>query len=295
MSSGIYRERDRCFVKSTRQAPVRLLIADVDGTLVSASRTISEPVRDAIKAARQFGVRIALGTGRPYFSTKRYIDELEIDGAHVFDSGASVMDTTNQKLVYHCEISKALALEFLTETQRANLHLEVYADSQYFIDAEREHSRIHAEIMRQAPVITRLLDVVEHRPVTKMEIVALDDLERSKAHALIARFADRLDSGSAGAPGTSADFINILAKGVSKGMGAAHVAAHYAIDAAHILAIGDGQNDESLLRFAGTGVAMGGAPNELKQIADWVAPPVEQDGLAYAIERFILTNDHLDR
>lgn len=267
---------------------IRLLIADVDGTLVGTGRDVEKPVRDALEAARRRGVRIALCTGRPLFSTRRYIEALDIAGVHSFDSGATVLNTSTGDLLYHHGIDRTLAQAFLAEAQRAALHVEIYADGRYFVEEEREHSRVHSEVLQQTPVIARLDEVVERQPVTKMEFVVLNDSERAQARALTARFADQLDSGWAGAPGTSADFVNILAKGVSKGAGAARIAAYYGVAATHVLAIGDGQNDEPMLRFAGIGVAMGNAPESLKGLADWIAPSVEEHGLAYAIERYIL-------
>ena len=75
---------------------------------------------------------------------------------------------------------------------------------------------------------------------------------------------------------------------VDKAAAALHLAGMYQVDAGDIMAAGDSYNDIPLLQMCGLGVAMGNAPDELKAIADYVAPPVEEDGLAVAIEELAL-------
>lgn len=273
---------------SQSTVPIRLLALDVDGTLVGVQRGISPRVFRALKEVQQCGVRIVLSTGRPGFTVRQFIAELGLTGYHIFDSGASVSDPADGTILYQKGLARPLALEFLQAGTEVGLHLEVYADGKYFVEAEREHSRVHAEILRQEPNVAPLREVIEQWPVTKMEVVTLSDSERERTRRLAARFTDQIDTGWAGAPGSVADFVNILAKGVSKGDALARLAEHYSIPAGQIMAAGDGLNDGLMLQFAGIGIAMGDGPDALKEIATWVAPSVTEDGLALAVERFIL-------
>jgi Cof subfamily protein (haloacid dehalogenase superfamily) len=272
----------------TPDPPIRLLVVDVDGTLVGADRQISPRVRRAVEESRRRGVQIALSTGRPWFGTKQYVDALQLDGFHIFDSGASIVNPHTREQLFRHGLDRAFSRDILAAVRHAGLHLEVYTSERYYVEEDTEHTRIHSQVMGSPPVIIPLDKVIEREDVVKMELVALNEPERAQVQALTARFAEHIDTGSAGAPGTQAEFTNILAKGVNKGEALARLAEHAAIPTAQVMAVGDGMNDEPMVRFAGVGVAMGDGPEDLKRIANWVTATVEQDGLALAIERYIL-------
>ena len=278
---------------SSAAQPIKLLVLDVDGTLIGAERNISPKVASTLTKVRQRGVQIALCTGRPMFATRRYVEELQLSGFHIFDAGGSIIDPLNHTTLYQLIIERALTRQLLDYAQQAGLYIEVYADGSYFVEAETPHSRMHTGVMNYPPRIARLPDIVERYPVTKMEILTLGDDEFARMQAMANHFADQMDAGWASAPGTPACYVNILPKGISKGKAVEQLAAHLSIPAAQIMGVGDGQNDRPLLEASGVRVAMGDSPDLLKQVATWVTGTVEQDGLAQAVERFILANGHV--
>jgi len=87
------------------------------------------------------------------------------------------------------------------------------------------------------------------------------------------------------------DLLAFLQREPSKGQALLLLASHVGISRERTLAIGDNRNDESMLRAAAVGVAMGNASPEVQAVADWVAPPVEAQGVAAALERFVLTDE----
>jgi Cof subfamily protein (haloacid dehalogenase superfamily) len=273
-----------------RLPSIRLIVADVDGTLLGASREISPRVRDAIRAARSRGVQVALCTGRPMFATRRYIEELQLSGFHIVDGGATILDPFTGAVLYRHGFTPALARDLLGYAQREGICLELYSGDAYYVEAENEHSRLHTEVMRHPPVVRPLADVVEHLPVTKMETLATNDEERARLRAMAVHFAGSVDWGWSYAPGMTADFVNIIPKGVSKGQAVVRLIDHAGIPVSQVMGVGDALNDEPLLRAVGLPVAMGHAPDALKRIARWITSSVEEDGLALAVERYVLSN-----
>ena len=89
-------------------------------------------------------------------------------------------------------------------------------------------------------------------------------------------------------PSNDIHFGNAISRYVSKGSALRDVIDYLGLKANQVMAIGDSFNDLPVFEVAGTKVAMGDAPESLRQLADWVAPPVEEDGVAAAIEKFIL-------
>ncbi|MCC7448623.1 MAG: HAD family phosphatase [Anaerolineae bacterium] len=270
--------------------PIRLLVLDVDGTLVGAERNISPIVVNTLQAVRQRGVHIALCTGRPMFATRRYVEELQLPGYHIFDAGGSIIDPLSDKTLFQLTIERPLARQLLAYAQRAGLYIEVYANGGWYIAAETPQSRMHQGVMNIPPRLANLSEIVEQYTVTKLEILTLSDNEFARMQALADHFADQIDAGWASAPGTPACYVNILPKGISKGQAVGKLAAHLSIPQEQIMGVGDGQNDMALLEASGVRVAMGDAPDVLKQVATWITGTVEQDGLAQAVERFILGN-----
>jgi Cof subfamily protein (haloacid dehalogenase superfamily) len=275
---------------ATVSAPIRLIVVDVDGTLIGASRSISPGVRYAVNAATQRGVQVVLCTGRPEFGTRRYVEELALPGFHIFDAGAYIADPFTEAVLYQHGIERSLARRLLEYARQANLHLEVYVGTKYYVERENEQSRIHVEVMQHKPIIANLDEVIASQQVTKMEIITLSEAENASVHDLADHFADEVELGWATAPGTTAGFINVMAKGVSKGEAVLRLADYLAIPIAQVMGVGDGMNDEPMLRVVGVSVAMGDAPEQLKSQATWVTRTVAEDGLALAIERFVLAN-----
>lgn len=89
-------------------------------------------------------------------------------------------------------------------------------------------------------------------------------------------------------------FVEVLPLGTSKAAALEWLAARLGVAREEVLAVGDERNDIEMLAWAGTGVAMGNAHPEVKAVADWVTAPVEEDGCALAIERFVLAEEVRD-
>ncbi len=267
---------------------IRLIITDVDGTLVGSDFEVSPRVRHAIAEARRRGAEIALCTGRPESSCRRYIEELQLSGYHIFDAGATIADPLAGVTLFSRTIDRELAHQILHYGREHQIFLEVYGDGGYYVEHLSEHGRIHAALQHLAPAVGDLSRVLDRIQVSKMEAVALDDDEAARIRAMLDHFATQIDSGWAGAPGISTRFANILPRGVSKGEAVKRLIAEAGLAVEQVLGVGDGPNDEPLLHAVGIGVAMGDAYPPLKRVAGWVTAPVGEDGLALAIEHFVL-------
>src|SRR3954463_4847860 len=112
-------------------APIRLLLLDVDGTLVDGQLKMSARVRRAVDQARERGVQIALCTGRPAIGARRFIDDLNLPGFHILDTGATISDPVAGITLYQKGVPQAVAHQLVKAARQANLYIEVYGDGTY--------------------------------------------------------------------------------------------------------------------------------------------------------------------
>ena len=122
-----------------------------------------------------------------------------------------------------------------------------------------------------------------------LECAKMFGVDRSKAKCFHREFGDNLHFSWVTTPSyPGVDFINVVAPGVTKGEALKALASHLGIALDEVIAVGDGNNDISLLSSAGLGVAMGNATDRAKEVADYVTLDVERGGVAAAIRKFLL-------
>ena len=144
------------------------------------------------------------------------------------------------------------------------------------------------EKLQITPLVTDLMKLIGRIKIVKGQLLAANAEEKQWAGVVAREMEDYCKMSWSLDPSNNINFINAISRSVSKGDSLRNVADYMDIDLEQIMAIGDSFNDLPVFEVAGLSVAMGNAPEDLKQLADWVAPPVEKDGVAVAIEKFIL-------
>jgi hypothetical protein len=267
-------------------AGVRLVVLDIDGTLLGAGHRVSERNRAAIRACREAGIAVALCTGRPSYGCRDVLAALDLETEPgIFCNGASVATPDRSRIIAESCLEPGLAAELARDA--ADLPLEFYTATVLWAARLDPGIRIQAE-RTGVPVETGdLVALAATTPVIKGGMV-VRGAGREAARRLAEQQAGRLRwevAHSLLAP--DADFINITTPDVSKGAALLHLAAALGVPQTATLAIGDAYNDLPLLEAAGIGVAMGNAVDDLKAIADHVTAPVDDDGVAAVLEQLV--------
>jgi hydroxymethylpyrimidine pyrophosphatase-like HAD family hydrolase len=161
--------------------------------------------------------------------------------------------------------------------------------SQFFAERETWATDIRRQFFGLTPTIVDFDRIWTGERIIKGTLPVQSVEERTKADAFQRHFGDRLNFSVTQTPAyPGVNFINIVARGVSKGRALEALAAHLSIPLSRVIAIGDGANDVSLLSCAGLGIAMDNAGDELKKVADHITADVDHSGVAQAIKRFLL-------
>jgi len=270
----------------------KLLVIDVDGTLLGRDGVISVENSEAVAQACDLGIKVSLSTGRTLQSGLKVVNQLPLDGYHIFFDGALVTDPKQNKEVYVQLISKPLVQEAVEFARLNDINLELYSATRYFIERETWASDIRRQYFGIQPTLTDFTDIWERERIIKGTVAVSSAEERAKADSLCRRFAGNLDNLNFSWTATPAypnvDFVNIVARGVSKGRALEALASYLAVPLAEVMAIGDERNDVSLLATAGLAVAMDNAVAEVKAVADYVTLDVDRGGVAAAIKKFLL-------
>lgn len=266
----------------------KLLVLDVDGTLIGHGAYPSPRVTEAVKAAKDKGVTVALGTGRASEACYHLLRHLELEGLHIFFDGAAVVEWPSRDIVLLQALPPRATAHVIELSRQYDLFLEIYAHDFYFIEKEGELAEHQRRKLQLNPLVTDLMSLVNRVKVVKGQLLAADLEQKRRADFVsqemqsFCKIAWSLD------PSNGIYFGNAVARSASKASALRDMADYLGFDLSQTLAIGDSYNDLEIFKVAGAKVAMGHGPDSLKEIADWIAPSVDDDGVAAAIEKFIL-------
>jgi len=265
----------------------KMLMVDIDGTLVDGDGNISSEDREAVAKVRGLGIRVSLSTGRGIKASLSVIDQLALDGYHIFCDGALVSSPHDGREVFAQPLSQVVVTDMIDFAHRHDIDLELFSATLYFTERETWSTEAHRDFFGVEATLVNFNKLREER-IIKGGLVTTNPQESAKASEFCRHFKDRLHFSYARAPAyPDVDFINIIAPDVSKGKALEALASFLGLSLAEVMAVGDGTNDISLLTSAGLGVAMGNARDEVKAVADHVTLDVDHSGLAAAINKFL--------
>ncbi|MEN9231003.1 MAG: Cof-type HAD-IIB family hydrolase [Thermostichus sp. DG02_5_bins_236] len=267
------------------QREIRLLVLDIDGTIAGRSNQVSEPVREAIRKAKATGVRVAIATGRMYRSAERFHHAIQADMPLCSYQGALIRDPVGQVTLKHWAMDWELAEDLLQRLQDHPLVVHLYIEDQLYL---RELSPLSQAYAQRSQVPFQVLSSAQQgqRPTKVLAMSEDADLISELLGSLRQQYSREQLYLTRSEP----IFLEATHPAVNKGNAARFLAEEVlGLSADQVMAIGDSDNDIEMIQYAGIGVAMGNASAALLPHADWVAPSVDQDGVAAAIETFILS------
>lgn len=254
----------------------RLVALDVDGTLVDHDGHLPEWIKEAVGRVVASGTPVVIATGRGWHGTRGLVDALGLPpGEHVCSNGAVEVQYPPEKVVKSVTFD---ASDVIRNVRRQAPHALIaveeigigYRLSDYFPEGDLGgRMTIQTDGELGAEPVTRV--IVRDPASTEAEFVAL--AERLGLHG-VSYFV-----------GWTA-WLDISPEGVDKSAGLADICTRRGIDPADVLAIGDGRNDVGMLAWAGRGVALGQAPDDVKVVADHVTDPFDERGTANELARW---------
>ncbi len=265
---------------------IRLILTDVDGTLIGEGSTIHPRVHVALEAARAKGIALGICTGRPMYSLARtYAEIVSSDGVHIFQNGAHA-GKLDGGLVHQSLLPHSAFLELVRLSEELQIALEVYTASGCFASVQSDISLEHQRLIDLAVTETNVLTLSE--PIIRVQWVVTPEQYPIVEAAM--QPITGISFSSAGTPDLPNHvYTSVTRLGTNKLEAAAAVAKYYGITLKEVMMVGDGENDLEILAGVGYGVAMGNASERVKKTARAEVGHVNNGGLADAIELAIKT------
>ena len=275
----------------------KLVCIDVDGTLLNSKHEITERTKKILLKTHELGVHIVISTGRMYTDAAYYSDLIGVKSPVIASNGAFIKEKDNEKVIYKDVLGEDLSLQLL-EIFRSH-HIKPYFCTPHTFYYSNCIFKIFYLATRLFCKRKNKLDVHyvfswnewrkilhnERENIVKCEIIYRDAV-------LICELRNELKTvEQLEIMDSSKCNIEINRRGVSKGKAVAMLATFYNVKREEIIAIGDSENDLSMIEYAGLGIAMGNAKIHIKEKADYVTDSNDDEGVANAMSKFFFDNE----
>ena len=270
----------------------KLICIDMDGTLLNDKKTISERNIRAIKLAYEKGVRIAVCTGRIFTSAEFFSDLLGVKSPVIAANGAYIRIRDSEIEVYKATIGYDNCKKLLSVFRKYDIYPHYYTNNVIFTENTIYSSSFYAEANKLLSkdkqikvVLVKDWDEIFKKYETEIfkGIGINKDIEKIYKAKIELRDMNEFEV-------VSSHFNNfeVTNKGVSKGNAVKVLVDYYGIDSKQVICIGDSENDLSMIKIAGLGVAMGNADDVVKKASQYITDTNNNDGVAKAIEKFVI-------
>ena len=273
---------------------IKLLAIDMDGTLLNEEKHIDTPQKEAVQKAIEAGIKVVLCTGRPLFGVLPVYGELELEKYNldeyvILNNGCSLRKTTNWELLDNKEITKEDVIYLDKLRKGYNLDLTVSNDNDYFVVGDKANKYtiedgklVYVDIK---PISLEEATSGKHTFFKSMYLGEEEEIQRFKNDN------ENLLKDKYDAVLSQIHIFEMLPFGTNKAAALKELAEKLGIEREEIMTIGDGNNDVEMLEFAGIGVAMGNGTESAKKAANYVTDTNENNGVAKAIEKYILSKN----
>jgi Cof subfamily protein (haloacid dehalogenase superfamily) len=266
--------------------PIRLVLADVDGTLVTHDKVLTDRAVAAVARLKEVGILFAITSGRPPRGMAMLTRPLDLTTPIAAFNGGVLVDRDLQ-VIEQRTIPDDLVGSIIEELAGRELGVWLYRGSDWYVqDRKGAHVDRETATVRFEPTVVDSYEGLESG-VAKLVGVSDDhDAVAAGSVAVHDRFGDHV-SASCSQP----YYVDVTHPDANKGAVARYLAARYQIPSAQIATIGDMPNDVLMFAHSGLSIAMGNASPEVKRAARRVTTSNDEDGFAVAVERFILPPD----
>lgn len=270
---------------------IKLIAIDLDGTMYTSDRNITARVRNAILLAQKNDIQPVIVTGRGRRGAEIALESLDMDFPYICSAGALLRTGINGETIhawtFH-EHEELMHVINFTREHGTGLIADPYDNAPYWFGPDTMNEIMDPLTVKESDKSMRSFQPEKDfdQPLLKATITA-DPHLLAEAEKIV-----RAECPSIHQVYSGIQYIDLTADGVNKGSALQALAGHRGLQPSEIAAIGDQGIDLQMLQYAGLPIAMANAVSALKDVATWVAPSNDEDGVAWAIDEILKHNDN---
>jgi Cof subfamily protein (haloacid dehalogenase superfamily) len=270
----------------------KLVCVDMDGTLLNDKKQVTQRSKVAIARALEKGVKVVICTGRLFTAANEYADMIGIKAPIISANGAYIKEKDRDEVIYKSVLGLDNIKNIMDVVKKYDISPNFYTTDSIYTNKSNLAYQFYSKFNMNAAInnniklhiVDNLEEKLEENKEEILKCIAIDDdIEKiKKIKEELSKF-EGLEIVSS--------FMNnfeVMKKGVSKGSGVKVLAEYYGYGKESVICIGDNENDLSMIEYAGLGIAMENSEKMVLEVADYITASNNDDGVAKAIEKFVL-------
>lgn len=265
----------------------KVLALDMDGTLLNSDKVISKKTKEALEAAKENGVKIVLASGRPIDGLKRYLNELDLmdENQYVLSyNGCLVQETKSENIIHEVGLTGKDLHKIYNLSVELGVNIHAFSPTRGLITPKiSKYTEVESELNGIEINVVDFNSIGEDEHIIKIMFVDEAEVLDRAITKIPEEFYNKYNIVK-----STPFFLELINKNANKGVGLDALAKHLNISNKEIIAVGDAGNDLEMIKYAGLGVAMGNATDEVKEAANYITKSNNEDGIAQIIDEYIL-------
>lgn len=264
-----------------------IIVLDLDGTLTNSKKEISPKTKETLLNIQEEGKKVVLASGRPTPGIIALAEELKLEeyGGFILSfNGAKITNAKTKEVILNETIPQEFIRDIYLSSLEYGIGIFTYTDSQIIAgNGTDEYGRLESKI-NHLPImrVDNFLDFIDF-PVNKFLMTGKPELILEVQTNLRKKFGEQLNIFR-----SEPFFLEIMPSAIDKAASLEKLLQMIGKDKSQMICCGDGFNDASMIEFAGLGVAMKNAQEEVKKLADYITLSNDEDGIAHVIEKFMM-------
>jgi Cof subfamily protein (haloacid dehalogenase superfamily) len=261
----------------------KLIAVDIDGTLLNSEGIITEKTREAIQRAVAKGAIFSICTGRPIQGVEGFNSLLNLDSPFITYNGAMIVMGKSKEILFEQSLSPEVARNIIRIGKELETTMIIWSNNKLYVYEINDKTNYYNRVLKVDPIVIEDEEEILQNGVTK--ILWYDDPKNLEAYQV--RLKEELKD-SCNFHTSQPIYLEFVDKNISKATAMEKIGEHFGIKREEMIAIGDGFNDLAMIEYAGLGVAMGNAPQAIKDRANYVTLSNDEDGIAHVLDKFVM-------
>lgn len=272
--------------------PIKLIATDLDGTLMAPDHmTVTRRTKDALEEAHSRGIKIAIATGRPLSLTDYVTQQIPFADYVIYANGAGAFDRNANKIIYENLVSNTEAKKIVNYFLTEKVFFEIYINgkshyqqgTEELFDSKGIDENFIEEVKKTMTPHSNLVDYLGDKGIEKITLYSIKEKDFPRYEEWLKSFGYETASSFYGN-------LEATAHGVNKGSALTGIMDELNITPDEVMCFGDAGNDIDMLKLVKYSFAMGNADEDCKKAAKFLAGSNAEDGLAAAVEEYVLNN-----